>query len=111
MSTLTDSAQSAEHLNGMIVLTMRSGSEVRFPVALTPPTEAQREPGNGYAVATNSLDLRNAAPGVHTGQHSLMVFAAVGVVRFSGSRPVDGLQSNLSFRFSAIIEPPMLPPP
>ena len=36
MSTLTDSAQSAEHLNGMIVLTMRSGSEVRFPVALTP---------------------------------------------------------------------------
>ncbi len=36
MSTLTDSAQSAEHLNGMIVLTMRSGLEVRFPVALNP---------------------------------------------------------------------------
>ena len=36
MSTLTDSAQSAEHLNGIIVLTMRSGSKVRFPVTLNP---------------------------------------------------------------------------
>ena len=36
MNTLTDRAQSATHLNGMIVLTMCSGSEVRFPVALNP---------------------------------------------------------------------------
>ena len=36
MSPLTDRAQSAAHLNGMIVLTMCSGSEVRFPVALNP---------------------------------------------------------------------------
>jgi len=34
--TLTDKPQSAELLNGMIVLTMCSGSEVRFPVALNP---------------------------------------------------------------------------
>jgi hypothetical protein len=36
MNTLIDSASSAIHLNGMIVVTMRSGSEVRFPVALNP---------------------------------------------------------------------------
>jgi hypothetical protein len=36
MSPLTDRAQSVAHWNGMIVLTMRSGSEVRFPVALNP---------------------------------------------------------------------------
>jgi len=36
MNTLFDSALSAVHLDGMIVLTMSSGSEVRFPVALNP---------------------------------------------------------------------------
>ena len=36
MNTLIDSALSAVHLDGMIVLTMSSGSELRFPVALTP---------------------------------------------------------------------------
>lgn len=36
MNTLIDSALSAVHLDGMIVLTMSSGSEVRFPVALNP---------------------------------------------------------------------------
>ena len=36
MNTLIDNASSAVHLNGMIVVTMRSGSEVRFPVALNP---------------------------------------------------------------------------
>ena len=33
---MTDKPQSAELLNGVIVLTMCSGSEVRFPVALNP---------------------------------------------------------------------------
>jgi len=33
---MADKPQSAELLNGMIVLTMCSGSEVRFPVALNP---------------------------------------------------------------------------
>ena len=36
MNTLIDSALSAVHLDGMIVLTMSSGSEVRFPVAINP---------------------------------------------------------------------------
>ena len=36
MSPLTDRAQSVAHWNGMIVLTLRSGSEVRFPVSLNP---------------------------------------------------------------------------
>jgi hypothetical protein len=36
MNTLIDSALSAVHLDGMIVLTMSSGSELRFPVALNP---------------------------------------------------------------------------
>jgi hypothetical protein len=36
MDTLVDNASSAVHLNGMVVVTMRSGSEVRFPVALNP---------------------------------------------------------------------------
>ena len=33
---MADKPQSAELLNGVIVLTMCSGSEVRFPVALNP---------------------------------------------------------------------------
>ena len=33
---MTDKPQSAELLNGMIVLTMCSGSEVRFPAVLNP---------------------------------------------------------------------------
>jgi hypothetical protein len=36
MNTLVDNASSAVHLNGMVVETMRSGLEVRFPVALNP---------------------------------------------------------------------------
>ena len=36
MNTLVDNASSAVHLNGMVVVTMRSGLEVRFPVALNP---------------------------------------------------------------------------
>ena len=36
MNTLIDSALSAVHLDGIVVLTMRSGSEVRFPVAINP---------------------------------------------------------------------------
>ena len=36
MNTLVDNASSAVHLNGMVVVTMRSGSEVRFPAALNP---------------------------------------------------------------------------
>ena len=36
MNAWTDRAQSVAHLNCMVVLTMCSGSEVRFPVALSP---------------------------------------------------------------------------
>ena len=36
MSTLIDSALSAVYVDGMIVLTMRSGSQVHFPVAMNP---------------------------------------------------------------------------
>ena len=36
MSTLIDSARSAVYRDGMIVLTMRSGAELSFPVAQNP---------------------------------------------------------------------------
>jgi hypothetical protein len=36
MKTWTDRAQYVAHLNGMIVLMMCIGSEVRFPAALNP---------------------------------------------------------------------------
>jgi hypothetical protein len=36
MNNCIDSVTSAQHCNGMIVLTMFSGSEIQFPVALNP---------------------------------------------------------------------------
>jgi len=36
MNTLADSARSAEHLDGFIVVRMESGREIRFPVAENP---------------------------------------------------------------------------
>ena len=36
MSTLIDDAASAAHVNGMIVIRMKSGREVRFPVSKNP---------------------------------------------------------------------------
>jgi len=36
MNTLTDTARSAAHLNGHIVVRMASGVEIRFPVADNP---------------------------------------------------------------------------
>ncbi|MBM3851334.1 MAG: DUF2442 domain-containing protein [Verrucomicrobia bacterium] len=36
MSTWIDNVASAVHLDGMIVVTLRSGSEIRFPAALNP---------------------------------------------------------------------------
>jgi hypothetical protein len=48
MNTLTDSAVSAVHENGEIIVRMESGAEIRFPVAKNPrlargtPTQLQR---------------------------------------------------------------------
>ena len=36
MNTLTDTARSAIHLDGFIVVRMESGAEIRFPVAENP---------------------------------------------------------------------------
>jgi hypothetical protein len=36
MNTLVDSARSAAHVNGEIIIRMESGAEIRFPVAKNP---------------------------------------------------------------------------
>jgi hypothetical protein len=36
MNSLTETARSAEHVGGLIVIRMESGAEIRFPVAANP---------------------------------------------------------------------------
>ena len=75
MNTLTDSARSVVYCDGIIILAMQSGSEIRFPVAMNPrlargtPDQLQNVEISPFGIHWPDLDEDLSFRGILTGDY------------------------------------------
>jgi hypothetical protein len=79
MNTLSDTAKSAKHANGFIVVEMASGAEIRFPVADNPrlskgtPAQLNRIDISPFGLHWPDLDEDLSFRGLLEGDHGQFV--------------------------------------